>query len=712
MSTEESAASDQHPASSDLSGGASSDCDLVMKGGITSGIIYPRLISELSSRYHFRNIGGTSAGAIAAGACAAAEFRRSLGGGGDEGFKRLAALPDELSKHDSKSGRTRLFALFQPTPALRQHFLVLQRALNSRPREAIVAIASGMLRMEWKIAAIGIFFSGTILAPYLVGIGAGISYRYAVLLGVACLLSVVLALAVTANMLARNWRPGFIWLAGLVVFAPPAIVCAVWSRELGSIQVFCFLGTSVACILLLSTLLLVLFIKFVTGLLRGIHANGYGICSGKTPTDCSHATTPALTDWLADYIDEIAGLKDQGRPLTFADLWGSRDPLGMRRINLQVITSAISQQMVYSIPFRPGTPPLYYDPDEWKELFPRSIMEWLAKTGECRAMADPRTEPDKVEVRNSAGRCLNQLPSDPDLPVVVALRLSLSFPVLLSAIPLYAVDMSRKENQLASHDAASTLDSEKQWLTATRVWFSDGGIGSNLPLHMFDTLLPSRPTFAVNLKSEHPDFPICEPEEAKNQAGRIYLPETNNAGRLRYWPEPSDGTAGRGLIGFVLSIVKTMQTWRDEIQFPYPGFRDRIVQISQRSTEGGLNLDMPKDRIDALANAGTMAAQRLIDRFHTNGKQAGIGWTAHQETRLRTFLGITQPALAGLSDTLEDGPWHTHANTVYGTDSNCSRLADRFIDGLTALGQLQEGCDSLEDGALKPLAEIRISPRI
>lgn len=52
-------------------------CDLVMKGGITSGVVYPGLIARLASKYQFKNIGGTSAGAIAAGACAAAQYGRS-----------------------------------------------------------------------------------------------------------------------------------------------------------------------------------------------------------------------------------------------------------------------------------------------------------------------------------------------------------------------------------------------------------------------------------------------------------------------------------------------------------------------------------------------------------------------------------------------------------------------------------------------------------
>jgi predicted acylesterase/phospholipase RssA len=48
-------------------------CDLVMKGGITSGVVYPLAVVELARKYHFKNIGGTSAGAIAAAATAAGD---------------------------------------------------------------------------------------------------------------------------------------------------------------------------------------------------------------------------------------------------------------------------------------------------------------------------------------------------------------------------------------------------------------------------------------------------------------------------------------------------------------------------------------------------------------------------------------------------------------------------------------------------------------
>src|SRR5262245_46279921 len=75
-------------------------CDIVMKGGITSGVVYPPAIVELSREYQFKNIGGASAGAIAAAATAAAEYGRQRSAGPTAGFERLAGLPSELASPD------------------------------------------------------------------------------------------------------------------------------------------------------------------------------------------------------------------------------------------------------------------------------------------------------------------------------------------------------------------------------------------------------------------------------------------------------------------------------------------------------------------------------------------------------------------------------------------------------------------------------------
>ena len=69
------------------------DCDLVMKGGITSGVVYPPAVLKLQETFRFRSIGGTSAGAIAAAVTAAAELDREGGG-----FERLDQLREQLAE--------------------------------------------------------------------------------------------------------------------------------------------------------------------------------------------------------------------------------------------------------------------------------------------------------------------------------------------------------------------------------------------------------------------------------------------------------------------------------------------------------------------------------------------------------------------------------------------------------------------------------------
>ncbi|WP_411886583.1 patatin-like phospholipase family protein, partial [Polaromonas sp. YR568] len=126
-------------------------CDLVMKGGITSGVVYPKLIARLSGEYRFKNIGGTSAGAIAAAGCAAAEFRRHSGS--HQGFDDLAKLPGELSDSVGNPPASRLRHLFQPSVALHKHFDVLLAALNQpSPTARVVSTLVALLRQYWAWA--------------------------------------------------------------------------------------------------------------------------------------------------------------------------------------------------------------------------------------------------------------------------------------------------------------------------------------------------------------------------------------------------------------------------------------------------------------------------------------------------------------------------------------------------------------------------------
>ncbi len=108
---------------------ATEPCDLVMKGGVTSGIVYPTAMCRLARTFRFRSIGGTSAGALAAALAAAAEHERggSLGRGQPTvGFARLAGGA-ELSGHRNELAR--------PVPAVREG----RPALPARDRVAAQA---------------------------------------------------------------------------------------------------------------------------------------------------------------------------------------------------------------------------------------------------------------------------------------------------------------------------------------------------------------------------------------------------------------------------------------------------------------------------------------------------------------------------------------------------------------------------------------------
>jgi len=123
--------------------GPTDQCDLIMEGGITSGVVYPAALVQLAQRYAFRSIGGNSAGATAAAVAAAAEYGRAHGA-----FTELERLPELLAKN--------LLSLFQPTPKLRGVFKAFLALLNRRTTLGRVLAAAGHLGLAfWWAVVIG-----------------------------------------------------------------------------------------------------------------------------------------------------------------------------------------------------------------------------------------------------------------------------------------------------------------------------------------------------------------------------------------------------------------------------------------------------------------------------------------------------------------------------------------------------------------------------
>jgi len=599
-------------------------CDLVMKGGITSGVIYPRLVEELSKVYRFRSIGGTSAGAIAAGAAAAAQLGVSSGAN-PEAFKRLGELPRKLGGAAAGAPGSMLLNLFQPQRAFLRHFALLTAALNAPSGPRLLSRVALAAVWRFPLGALLGALPGILIALY----GAGIARA----LGVAFA------------------------LAGMALGAALAAL-----RSLG----------------------------------RALPANDFGMCNGM-PNEVTPAD--ALSTWLHRYLNDLAG-KPGDAPLTLGELWAGRlrgagepaphDGKAEKEIELAMITTALNTGRPFRFPFE--TSELYFTREEFARFLPEPVVNWMVEHA--------RDSENARKLSAAAGKTFLALPLAQDMPVLLGVRMSLSFPLLLSAVPLYAVDWTRKHNAEGA-------------TRAVRVLFSDGGICSNFPVHFFDGLLPTRPTFGVNLKPFHEDFP----------QDRVFMPPPleNDRGLKTYIPELPTTPGFGSVFRFLGSIVNTMQNWRDQLQIGMPGYRDRIVHVCHTDQEGGLNLNMESKIIEDLADGGALAASALRDAFLPGQEPGGGAWYNHRRIRMRTLLAGIDRQLRSIHRAVGRTDTPTWAEVV--GDAECRayefrshkhrELAMEVLADLAALGRKLEatGLD-LATGAPRPESEWRPTPRV
>lgn len=545
------------------------ECDLVMKGGITSGVVYPLAIVEIARAFRLRAIGGTSAGAIAAGAAAAAELGRQRHQAGEiannpHGFDELATLPDYLGQPADSGTGTRLLAFFKPKAALRPMFhiftrIIAVRGLGARLRTAVYALLAQY--WGWALAVAAVVLAPLLLLPWSV---ASLPAALGLLL-----LAFVLALAVA------GWRG-----ARVVV--------------------------------------------------RELPLNAFGACSGMPEQDDPHGAE-ALTCWLSDYFDRLAGQSDafagQRKPLTFGDL-------KRHGIELRVMTTCLTLGRPFQLPFGDDDDVrengrFAFDPERFRELFPAHVVDWM--------QAHPRAAGFGGVFRNVGMQGLHPLPSPDDLPVIVAVRMSLSFPLLLSAVPLHSVDVRQP------------FSPEQKPQTC---WFTDGGVGSNFPIHFFDAPLPTRPTFGL-------DLGIAPAGGSGAPSARVSFPRTNSDASFSQWRSLSERAGMGSILGFLGRVFSVAKDWNHEALANLPGFRDRIGQILLSEHEGGLNLTMPPALIQALTAYGRHAGQQFVERFGDPAQGGGatppskMDWDNHQHIRLRLLLASTSEMLKDLKDSVD-----------------------------------------------------------
>lgn len=606
------------------------ECDIIMKGGVTSGVVYPSAVAELAKSYRFKSIGGTSAGAIAAAATAAAEYGRREGTGG---FAEVEALPDWLGRKTA-NGQSNLFNLFVPDGATRPLFDVVTAPMRRKGKPVWSIVLTAITRFPLAVAAGA--FPGVLLS--LLALLKGASLFTVLSFGAGLILVVT---------------------GGLVAL----LICVY--RLCGRVLPETFLGLT----------------------------TGHTSSSSENPH-------PALTDWLAALIDRCAGVTNRNKPLTFGDLWddNSDEP----DIDLQMMTTNVTLGRPYRLPF--DTKRFFFKRDELKQFFPKKVYDWLVKCGEEQLG------------KNKDCQYLH-LPEPKDLPVVVAARLSLSFPILISAVPLYAIDFSR---------------TKKEDCTFRRCWFTDGGITSNFPVHFFDRALPTRPTFTINLRPHHPDH---EPGSDSFATSRgVWMPSTNNGGILETWNR-FDNRSGLGKVaGFLKAILDTGFSWRDTLQTIVPGYRDRVVHISLSDNEGGLNLNMDAGVITALRKRGQRAGVLLTERFGEHPPdEVELTWDNHRWVRYRSLMAALEQLLSdvhsGYTNTninertyhellirSEDEPLRSYqlkgkrtAKTEMNQQVYAEKLTQQLID---LVSEIPENNTKLQEGAPRPRPAIRIVPDV
>jgi hypothetical protein len=168
---------------------AKNSLDLTMEGGTTSGVVYPLAICELATDFRFRNVGGASAGAIAAALTAAAELGRSsqvLASVDDDhpahpaaellmngvrirrGFTGIADIIGWLAQTRPGDQEAEEYRLAQPQPGdqAAEEYRLAQLFRPGNSTAAIFRVAVAIMRgQSWPLPLLALFAFG--LAPRL-----------------------------------------------------------------------------------------------------------------------------------------------------------------------------------------------------------------------------------------------------------------------------------------------------------------------------------------------------------------------------------------------------------------------------------------------------------------------------------------------------------------------------------------------------------------
>lgn len=601
-------------------------CDLVMKGGVASGVVYPYAITELAETFQFRGIGGTSAGAIAASVAAAAEYRRQ-GNGSNAGFDKLNSLPNEFAEEEN--GVTGLSRLFVAQDSTAELFRLAKLATQGTSKTTLLVNGLLILAPAWLWLLTGLFTALTACSVFLATTGQ--------------FPAMLLAASVAATF-------------ALVLFT----LAWIYFRGRGLYRGY---------------------LDNDYGLLKGFEKGRAGQLIDWLYNTIQEAAGLQTTEPLT--FAHLEGQPDYSEVIRKAQI-KCLDP--KKSVKLRMITTCMTHGRPYTFPLIPNT--FYFDEEKMAEYFPQQVVEWMKTHGEMHkpdgflladgkiaapcfvdSSADGSGEPKPVFFRYDekegslyktvADRALEQtasekrywkLPKDGLLPVIVSVRLSLSVPFLFSAPTLFSKD----------HTRTFSIDG-RTYKVAERVRFTDGGVSSNMPVHFFDSLLPKWPTLAINLTGFAPGKDTVKPED-----GISFARDNRAMASAERWYRFEGGMGSkRNLPGLVMAVFDSARNWADTVQLRMPGLRDRLVDLRLNDKQGGFNLDMEPKTIKEIAERGRLAGQNLKERFGPGSKPVNgviTTWANHRWIRYRSTMHLLSTHLKACGELLSSEDYSQFLN--------------------------------------------------
>ena len=485
-------------------------CDLVLRGGAGAAVTYPLMACALAEHYLVRRVGGSGAAAAAAAAVAAAELGRTRSiDPGSAGGTRAEAAGQAVSGQADDTERVvlpgyaglaravawlaggdgterlpdlRLARLLQPSPRMRAPFRLVCALLGTGTERtrAVLAALVGAPTTRGRIAVV------------LVWVG--------VVLGWAGL-----TVALLRSPTVEPW---------IVAVLTPALLVTVVLAGAAATVLAGFLGLRDA---------LALGPQEQYGMVPGVPVPDGGPgrlgrlldrLAGVPTADGS----PPVATWLADVLDDLAGLPPRhgllrdagvqlpgidpsaGRALTFGDLWlgrhdrrdgdderlrrAARDP-EHRVVDLRLVATDVTWGRPVRLPLGAGW---LFCPSCLRGGVPARAIDQLV------AAAPPPQGTHRCPADRDR---LLPVPDAAHVPVVVAVRLAGAPAGLLRAVPLYRADAAagpQVRDALGGWWAAGEEPAPADPDVTTH-WFCDAGADADVDL--FDSVLPRWPTFGL-----------------------------------------------------------------------------------------------------------------------------------------------------------------------------------------------------------------------